>query len=202
VKREAFYHECPLSSFACPSEVMKEGNNLLKMSESKKFILLGKILREWGIRGLLRFISYNPESEIYSQLKTLYLEEAGNYRPLKIQSAKKHGRFWLFKFEGYENPEEAKKLRLSQLALPRDEMPKTKAGEVYLVDMIGMTVEGHDGAECGLIKNFQRVGDSEVMIIDQGKGKEVMIPYRPEFVESTSMKNGVIVLKESAKELL
>jgi 16S rRNA processing protein RimM len=172
------------------------------MSVPEKWVYLGKILREWGIRGQVRFISYNPESDFLLRLKKLYLEVGGEFRPIQVREAKRHGRYWLLHLEGYENPETAQGLRQAQVAAPRSEIPKPKKGEIYLCDLEGALVKNSEGVEVGTLQRFLTVGESEVMVIRKGKGGEAMVPYRKEFVESTSLENGVVVLRDSANQLL
>lgn len=163
---------------------------------------MGKILREWGVRGQVRFISYNPESDLISKLANVYLELEGEFRPLAVESAKAHGRFWLLKLAGYGTPETAQALRQIQIAVPRSLMPQPVAGEIYLCDLEGAVVQNHQGEVLGKISRFIRVGDSEVMVISREGGSEAMVPYRSEFVQLTRVAEGLVVLKDTAQELL
>lgn len=172
------------------------------MSSSQKWVFLGKILREFGIRGQLRVMPYNPESEIFAKLKEIYLEAGSEFRPIPIREAKRHGRFWIMQFEGYDHPETAKDLRHIQLALPREKIPKPKKGELYLFDLEGAEVQDPSGRKVGVLRKFIQVGETEVMVIDREEGKEVMVPYRSEFVQSTSVENAIVVLNETAEALL
>ena len=77
------------------------------MPSQSQFVPLGKILQEWGIKGQVRFLSFNPESEVYSKL-SYFLAEGAAASPLEIESVKRHGRYWLLKLKGYESPETAR----------------------------------------------------------------------------------------------
>lgn len=171
------------------------------MSFPSKFVRLGKILQEWGIKGQVRFLSFNPESDIYPKLKSLLSEEPENAL-LEIQNCKRHGRYWLLKLKGYETPEDARKLRGKVLGLPREKLPKPRKGEFYLSDLEGLEVRMADGQEVGIVVGFQKVGDTEVMLIERDAKSEAMIPYSGDFVEATDLKSGVITLKPFAQELL
>ncbi len=171
------------------------------MPSSSKFVRLGKILQEWGIKGQVRFLSFNPESDLYPQL-SYFVSEADAAGCLEIESVKRHGRYWLLKLKGYEDPETARKLRGTVLGLPRAELPKPRRGELYLSDLEGLEVRTADGTAVGVIAGFQKVGDHEVMRIERAAGGEAMVPYHGEFVERTDLKEGIIVLKPYAEALL
>ncbi|MDL1871680.1 16S rRNA processing protein RimM [Deltaproteobacteria bacterium PRO3] len=171
------------------------------MSPPSKFVRLGKILQEWGIKGQVRFLSFNPESDLYPRL-SYFVPEADESGRLEIESVKRHGRYWLLKLKGYENPETARELRGKVLGLPRIELPRPRRGEVYLSDLEGLEVRAADGTAVGVIAGFQKVGDHEVMRIERAAGGEAMVPYHAEFVESTNLKEGFVALKPYAEALL
>ncbi len=172
------------------------------MTPQEKWIPLGKIYQEWGIQGQLRLAPFNPDSEIYSQLSEIYLEQAkSSWQAFSLLQAKRHGRYWLVKLQGYDSPEAAKELRGLKVAIPREQLPKLKKGEIYLADLEDFTVKTSGGALLGRIKNFVRIGESEVMNIQKSAGGEVMVPYRSDFV-TTLWEEKVIVLKEIAEDLL
>ncbi len=168
---------------------------------STQLVYLGKIIREWGIKGQVRFVSFNPDSTLYPKLKKIYLECPAGCRELKLEIAKRHGRFWLLKLEGYENPESARELRGIQIGIPRSDLPEPSNNEVYLADLEGREVRNAEGDAIGVIERFLKVGDTEVMVIKREAGKEAMVPFHSEFVESTSPE-GIVVLKKQAADLL
>lgn len=158
-------------------------------------------MQEWGIRGQVRALSFNAESELYSKLDELRFEDS----PLEareLEQAKRHGRYWLFKFKGYENPEQARELRGKVLGLPRDLLPKPKKGEIYLSDLEGLEVRNTADAKVGEVVGFLRVGENDVMRVAREEGDEALIPYREEFVAKTQLEENVIRLTELAEDLL
>ncbi len=170
------------------------------MTPRSKWVVLGKILGEWGISGQVKCVSFNPESELFPQLKKIFVGRNGEYREFSVLHVKHHTKYWLLHFQGYENPESARGLRGMELALPREDLPKLKAGELYLTDLEGFQVKGPRDEKLGSVVRFQRVGDSEVMVIIGDAKNETWVPYRSVFVQSTSLEEGVIQLTEAALE--
>jgi len=171
------------------------------MPPEKKWVPIGKILREWGVRGQAKCVSFNPQSDIYSRVKKVYLESAGNYRPLDIQGAKPHGNFWLIQFSGYENPERVRELRGQEMLVPRDQLPALKPGEIYVSDLEGLEAFSPGGKSLGRIQGFNFIGESQVMLVGRGPKETVMVPYESEFIQSTSMEQKKIILTDYAMEL-
>lgn len=172
------------------------------MPTTKKWVPVAKVIREWGIRGQVKCVSFNPESQLFSELKKIYPEGSEEKESLEIENAKPHGKYWLVKFSKFENPESARKIRGLVLTVPREDLPEAGSGEIYLTDLEGMVVQSSDGEPLGTIQGFQRVGDSDVMLVGETRKDTVMIPYQSEFVTETNQDQGFVRLTEFAKELL
>lgn len=166
-----------------------------------RFVPLGKILQEWGIRGQVRAQSFNPQSDIYPDLAEIHFEE-NSVEPLVLEQAKRHGRYWLLKFKGYENPETARALRGKVFGLPRDLLPPPEEGEIYLSDLEGMEVRDTQDRKVGEVVGFLQVGENDVMRVAREEGDEALIPYRKEFVASSSLEERLMRLTEFAEDLL
>lgn len=172
------------------------------MTAQEKWIPLGKIYQEWGLRGQVRLAPFNPDSEIYPKLKEIYLERPGaSWQSISLAEVKPHGRYWLIKLAGYDSPEASRELRGLKVAIPREKLPVLKKGEVYLADLEGFSVKTHLGEVLGRLKNFVRVAGTEIMNIEKLGGGEVMVPYQSDFA-TTLWEERVILLKENAEDLL
>ena len=168
---------------------------------SPSVLFLGKILKEWGIRGQVKVLSYNPSSDLYLDLKKIYVEMPEGLKLMPIESVRRHGIHWVFKFPGYENPESCRELRGLQIGLPREDLPEPAEGEYYLSDLVGIPVIGTRGESIGAIQSWTTVGETEVMVVKRQAGGELMIPFHENFVEVDSLKDGKVTLKEAAEEL-
>ena len=158
-------------------------------------------MQEWGIRGQVRALSFNPESKLYPLLSEIHFEEAP-HAGQALEQAKRHGRYWLFKLKGYESPEQARELRGKVFGLPRNLLPPPEEGEIYLSDLEGLEVRNAEDRKVGEIVGFLRAGENDVMRVAREEGDEALVPYREEFVAGTSFEEKVLRLTELAEELL
>jgi 16S rRNA processing protein RimM len=158
-------------------------------------------LQEWGIKGQVRVLSFNPESQLYSSLAELRFEEAP-HEARSLEQAKRHGRYWLFKLRGYENPEQARELRGKVFGLLRDQLPPPGEGEIYLSDLEGMEVRNTADVKVGEVVGFLQVGENDVMRVAREEGDEALVPYRSEFVAETNFDEKILRLTELAEDLL
>ena len=172
------------------------------MSPSQKWVPLGKILREWGVRGQVKCIAFNPESTLLATSPTLYLESEEGYRPFSVEDVRPHDQYWRIKFQGIESPETAKLFRGRVIALPREALPDISKDEVYLEDLIGFEVVGPQGESLGKLLAWEMVGSSEVFSAGKNKKSANLIPYREEFVAKTDKIGKKIILTDLAMELI
>ncbi len=158
-------------------------------------------MQEWGIKGQVRVLSFNSESRLYSDLPAIHFEETP-HESRSLEQAKRHGRYWLFKLKGYENPEQAKELRGKVFGLPRDLLPPPEEGEIYLSDLEGMEVRNTADVKVGEVVGFLQVGENDVMRVAREEGDEALIPYHSEFVAATLLTEKILRLTELAEDLL
>lgn len=158
-------------------------------------------MQEWGIRGQVRALSFNAESELYPSLSEIHFED-NSPEPLVLEQAKRHGRFWLLKLKGYENPESSRELRGKVFGLPRDLMPPPEEGEIYLSDLVGLEVRDTQDRKVGEVLGFLQVGENDVMRVGREEGEEALIPYHSQFIAQTSFAEKILRLTELAEDLL
>ena len=171
------------------------------MSEPK-IVALGKVLREWGLKGEVKFRSFNPDSSIYSKLKTIYVDEASGWRALAVASARRHGNTWILQFAEFTEPEGSRVLRGKLLGIPREDLPRPKKDEIYVADLVGVAVYDADDTKIGTIRDALPVGGSEVLKIERESGAELLIPFQEIFVARLDMKKRELWLSAAADELL
>ncbi len=133
------------------------------MAETPKWVSIGRILREWGVRGQLRCVPFNPQSVLFLDYDDFYLRDGEQLRHLVLEDARPQGRYWILKFSGIENPEQAGQLRGQEIWFPREDLPPLGQDEHYLVDLEGFQVWDAQGEEQGRVLSFMTVGESEVM---------------------------------------
>lgn len=172
------------------------------MSSKNKWVKLGRVLREWGVRGELKCVCFNPESLLFSEVSHLYVEEGDGFESKEIEAVQPHDQYWRLKFKGMDNPEAAREFRGRFLALPREELPELEEGEVYLSDLEGMEVLGPEGEVLGTVQGWQNSGGVDALLVGKDLKDAVPIPYEDDFIERTDSEKGQVKLKEMGLDLL
>lgn len=172
------------------------------MAFPRKWVKLGKVLREWGVRGEVKCVCFNPDSTLFSEISQLYIEGPQGFDRVLLEGCRPHDQYWRVKFKGFDNPEAAKKLRGRFLALPREELPECTEGEFYLSDLEGLSVKGPQGQDLGKVWGIHEIGDSEAILVGEDLTSSTPIPYEKDFVEQTDWEAGSLTLTGMGMELI
>lgn len=73
----------------------------------------------------------------------------------------------------------AEGLRGTTLAVPRASLPPLAEGEYYHADYLGRAVVDPDGEPIGTVRAIENYGASDILDIDLGEGRTVMVPFIP-----------------------
>lgn len=171
------------------------------MGPSQQWVSLGKVLREWGVRGHLKCEVFNPESSLLLAVKSLFLQTPEGYREFAVEQARPHDRYLRLKLKGIDQPETAKEFRGCLIGLPREALPPLAAGEFYLADLVGFSVEAPNGEKLGDVLRWEKIGDTEVFLVGEDMESAWRVPYRKIFIQETLPKERKIRLKPAAMEL-
>lgn len=73
----------------------------------------------------------------------------------------------------------AEALRGTTLAVPRASLPPLVEGEYYHADYLGRAVVDRAGEPVGTVRAIENYGASDILDIDLGEGRTVMVPFIP-----------------------
>ena len=115
---------------------------------------------------------------------------------LTIAASKPFKKGLIVQFEELQDRDSAELWRGRYLLAPFSELPPLQQDEVYLHDLIGMTVVSPGGAELGKVTTFYELPQGLMLDINTPKGS-VLIPYRPEVVIRTDIGAKTIVINDT-----
>ncbi len=113
--------------------------------------------------------------------------------PLRIAASRPHQRGWLLTFGGVEDRTSADLLRGRYLFRAIEDVEPLAEGELFYHQLLQMTVETVDGEVVGKVVEVFEVGPADLLEV-HGEGGTIMVPYRPEIVESVDLDARRIVI--------
>ncbi|HHJ64579.1 MAG TPA: 16S rRNA processing protein RimM [Aquifex aeolicus] len=158
-----------------------------------EYVVIGKIVDTFGVNGELKVTPFAPE-EVFENLERVYLKRrGGSYVPFKLKDIRRAGRFYLLRFEGYEDVQEAQQFRGAHLFLPENELPERGEGEFYAYELVGMEVVTDRGKKLGKVKRIEDFGVYDMLILEDEK---IMIPFVGDIVLKVDKNSRVVEVKE------
>lgn len=155
-----------------------------KKSNKPKYLILGKILRPHGVRGELRMkIMTDYPERLINELKMVYIGADANQADAEahtIKSARFHKDFLLLTLEGISDRNEAELLREQLVMVDIENAVPLEEDEVYLYELIGLTVKTSDKKILGTIQDVLETGANDVYVIRSREYGELLIPIHDE----------------------
>ncbi len=155
---------------------------------ARRRVLLGRVGRPHGLEGevVVREASLAPEEWARVPAVSLVGPARRWEREARIVSARAFGSDFLVRFAGVGTLEEASELRGATLEADRASLPAPANDEIYVYDLIGLTVVDETGRELGVVREVLSTGAHEVLEVAPASGGDepaaMLVPYRPEFV--------------------
>ena len=115
---------------------------------------------------------------------------------LTVSGSKPFKKGLIVQFEELQDRDSADLWRGRYLLAPFSELPPLREDQVYLHDLIGMSVVGTDGEELGAVTTFYELPQGIMLDIQTPRGS-VVIPYRPEIIVRTDIQARAIVVNDT-----
>lgn len=170
---------------------MKQYNN-----DKIEYLNVGKIINTQGIKGELKVNSttdfVDERFAIGNQL-VVFLAN-GNQETVTIKSHRKHKKFHIISFQGYDDINEVEKFKNGILKIDKDNLQELEENEYYYFEIIGLEVYETNGKFLGTIKEILSPGANDVWVVDSKKYNEVLIPYIESVVLDIDLDNNKVIV--------
>lgn len=146
----------------------------------KDYITVGKILEPYGLKGLVKIISYmqNPKEIFQHQLNHI-VNSAVKPVTIKLHSAICKQRFKC-SVEGLATRTDAEKINKSDLLISNKDLPLLPDDEFYIENLIGMQVINDTGRSIGTLKQVYNFGANDIVEIKFNNGSTEMYDFNNE----------------------
>ncbi|HEX9942887.1 MAG TPA: ribosome maturation factor RimM [Thermoanaerobaculia bacterium] len=156
-------------------------------------VAVGRVLRPHGVRGevVVEVLSDVP-GRFKKGSRITGVREGAPPISLTVAASRAHKSGAVVRFEGYEDRDQAGELRGLDLEVPRSEVPKAPRGTYYQFELLGCLCR-NGGEELGRVVEVVEDGGG-VMLIVEGEGQRVPVPFVKEFLRKVDVAAGRIDL--------
>ena len=157
----------------------------------KRFIEMGQIVAPHGIKGLMKV---NPFCADVTALKNYapFYNKDGQKLNLEFKNAL--GRQILVHVDGVNDRNEAEKWRGMYLFVERDVLPKLKADEYYICDLIGLTALDEKGEKKGVVSDVLNYGAGDILEIKTNQGSKILVSMTKQNVPNINLDEKCLTL--------
>jgi 16S rRNA processing protein RimM len=159
-----------------------------EQEHTEQYIVVGKISTAHGIKGWVKIHSFTDPMDNILYYQPWSVRDKEGWKKVIVDDGRVQGKNVVAHIEGVDDRDSAEQLRGREIAIKREQLPKSDVGEFYWVDLIGLQVINQQGIMLGKVDHIMETGAHDVLVI---KGeKERLLPYvMDEFIKEVDLKN-------------
>lgn len=163
-----------------------------------KLITIGRIIKEWGLKGEVIAEPLTFKIERFEDLigKVVFLERSAAVQEVstaKITKVGYHKGMLRIAIEGCISPEDARRLRNALIKIDSDDSPPQPEGVYYHYQIIGLPVYTSEGDFLGNVREIIETGSNDVYVAVKN-GEETLIPAIDKFIKNIDIEAGKIIV--------
>ena len=162
---------------------------------SEGLLLIGRVVRPHGLKGLLRIVSYADSAETFLSAREIFLESASG-RAVKhgIVSITPGKRAFLLHLEGVDSLEKAEAYRDGNIYIEKRGLQREK-DEYFWHEILNLPVFLQTGEPIGFIRQILPGTGHDIYVVQDGD-KEILIPAVHEVIREVDLENRKVVVAE------
>ena len=170
------------------------------MSDKDNFIEMGFCTKPHGIKGEFQFHLHNPQNSSLKKKSLLKLtpsDETSSINKNGVEFKVKNIQFGnkiICSLEGVDNRNLVEQMIPFTFFISRDQFVEANDDEVFLSDLLGLTVVNESKEEIGIIENYYDNGAQTVLVVKMNIGENVELPFVEAFFPELDIENKNIVM--------
>jgi 16S rRNA processing protein RimM len=155
-----------------------------------RLLPMGRIVGVFGVEGWVKVESYTEPRTNLGRYRPWQVTFPGGERRVEKPQLRPHGKGLVAKLDGIDDRDGAAALVGAEIRVPRDRLPKAKAGEHYWADLEGLAVRTLESIDLGTVSHLVATGANDVLVV-RGE-RERLVPYIPDVVRRVDPGAGLI----------
>ena len=153
-----------------------------------EYVLIGKILNTFGIKGELKVASYTDfDDERFKKNTKVYVGD--KYLEFTVKSYRNHKGFILLTFKDYEDINLVEKYKNCLIYKSSKDIKPLKKGEYYFSDLKDLDVYVNDKLVGKVLKVEEGIKHNNLRVIKNDDNKEYLVPFIPVFILNVDLDN-------------
>ena len=158
-------------------------------SHADDWVVVGRVLGAWGIRGDVRVEPHSDRRERFSPGSRIYL----NGVETDVVSSRPHRGGLVVRLATVTDRTAAEALKGAALTVPRDQIDPLPDGSYYYFQILGLRVRTDDGEELGQVHEILATGGNDVYVV-RGPAGERLVPALGDVVLDVDLDRGLMTV--------
>lgn len=156
-------------------------------------LLIGKVIRPHGLRGLVRIWSYARSEASFLDAERVFLRSvSGEIREFLVTSVKPLKNILLMRLEGIDSAGDVEKYRDAEVFISKETLSR-EDDEFFWYEILGLRVYLETGEYLGAVSRIMSQGGNDIYVVKDGN-KEILIPATYEVVKEIDLENGKMIV--------
>jgi len=156
---------------------------------------IGKIVNTVGVSGELKIFPTTDDAKRFSLLRTVSIMMGETMIEKAIKNVRYHRNLVMLKLEGVNDIDSANALRGGVIVVSRADALPLADNEYYLKDLLGANICTESGENLGTLRDVIFTGANDVYVINDGFGKDLLIPAISKCILSVNIANKQIIVR-------
>ena len=159
---------------------------------------MGRVRRAHGVRGALLIESKSDvPGAVFAPGRVVYIGSADSARiddaPRLISEAREANAGWIVTLESLTDRTVAESMKARTVFADEDTLPPPDEDQVYMHELVGLTVLSHDGATVGPVCDVYEAPQGLLIEVDTANGKR-LVPWREELIAKSDIEARQVTL--------
>jgi 16S rRNA processing protein RimM len=162
------------------------------------YIRIAVVTGVHGLSGCLKIMVVSDISERFAEKNSVFINIDGNYQKFAILRCSLQKGRGILELEGVEDRSTALSLKGSDIYIDKAEAERTRRNALdgesyYFYDIIGCSV-CYQGKIIGRVRDILETGAGHILVIETGRGKDLMIPFVESMVDTREIRNCMLTI--------
>jgi 16S rRNA processing protein RimM len=165
----------------------------LRKVYSEDLLLIGKVIRPHGMKGMVRIESYAESPDTFLNAGEVFLEgpsgQTVKHGVIAIAPGRK---FFLLHLDGVDTLDKAEACRGGNIYVQRGKLSR-KSDEYFWFELIGLPVYLDTGGRIGTIRQILPAPGHDIFVVQEGE-KEILIPAVHDVIKDVDLERERVVI--------
>ncbi len=168
--------------------------NSSNKASSEKLLLVGKVIKPHGFKGLIRVWSFARTIDSFLHSGTVFFKQ-DHQEPVEstVLDVKPHKNIFLMSVKEIDTFEKADSFRGADILIRKDHLARNSDDEYYWFELIDLKVYLDTGKYLGIIKEIIPTGSNDVYVVKQNDS-EFLIPAIHDVVKKIDLDKGEMII--------